>query len=81
MDFVAVIDVLNAVFRLAEQAGLLEPLNCFGVRHRLSLYADDVVLIIRPSVSEVKAAMELLKVFGGGVWSPMQSEEELCVTN
>ena len=34
------------------------------MRHRLSLFADDVVLIIKPSVEEATAAIGLLQLFG-----------------
>ena len=34
------------------------------MKHRLSLFADDVVLLIQPSASEAAAALQLLIVFG-----------------
>ena len=65
MFFLLVIDVLNAIFRLAEELGIFESLADCGVRHRLSLFADDVVLFIKPSVHEASAAIQLLNLFGG----------------
>lgn len=62
--FVVVLDVLIALFRKAEDAQLFGSLGCWGVRHRLSVYADDVVLLIRPEVQEAKAAVGLLRMFG-----------------
>ena len=43
-----VIDVLNAVFKMEEEAVVFALLGSWGVKHRLSLFADDVVLIIKP---------------------------------
>ena len=59
-----IIDVLNAAFQLAEECGLFESLERVGIRHRLSLFADDVVLLIKPIPEEAEAALQLLRVFG-----------------
>jgi hypothetical protein len=53
--FVIAMDVLSTMFRSAEQAGVLSNLSVFGLRHRVSLYADDVVVFARPTVSELAA--------------------------
>jgi hypothetical protein len=50
MFFVVVFNVLNAMFRVAEEAGLFSSLAAHGIKHRLSFFADDVVLLIRPSI-------------------------------
>ena len=47
MLFILVMDVLNSLFLKAEAEGLLSPLQSTG--QRLSLYADDVALFIRPT--------------------------------
>ena len=52
MFFIVVFDVLNMVFYLAEEMGIFSLLTEFGVRHRLSLFADDVILFIKPCVEE-----------------------------
>ncbi|BAT13288.1 Os11g0225832 [Oryza sativa Japonica Group] len=44
-----------------EFEGLLQPL---GISYRVSLYTDDVVTFIRPTVEEIRAAMEVLSIFG-----------------
>jgi hypothetical protein len=64
MFFVVVFNVLNAMFRVAEEAGFFSSLAAHGIKHRLSFFADDVVLLIRPSIREASSAMELLKLFG-----------------
>jgi hypothetical protein len=63
MIFVLIFNTLNGIFRIAEEAGVFEPLTRFGIKHHLS-FADDVVLLIKPSVQEATAAVELLRVFG-----------------
>jgi hypothetical protein len=50
MLFVLVFNTLNAVFRVAEEAWLFVPLSSCGIKFRLSFFAGDVVLIIKPSV-------------------------------
>lgn len=62
--FVLVFNILNAVFRLAEEAGVFAPLGNYSIRHRLSFFADDVVLLVKPSVEQAKAAVDLLHIFG-----------------
>lgn len=61
MIFILAMDVLSSIFAKAESDGLLQPL---GIPHRVSLYADDVVAFIRPTVEEIRAATEVLSIFG-----------------
>ena len=65
MFFILVIDVLNVVFRLAEEWGLFTPMTDCEVRHRLSLLADDVVLFNKPTMAEAATAIQILELFGG----------------
>ena len=44
--------------------GLLQPLSPRISGQRLSLYADDVALFIRPSVEELQVTREILNIFG-----------------
>lgn len=62
--FVLVIDILTAIIMRGEQEMLFGSLDRWGIRHRLSVNADDVVLLIRPLVSEAEAVVGLLKAFG-----------------
>jgi hypothetical protein len=64
MFFVLVFNVLNAIFKVAEGAGLFSSFAAMGIRHRLSFFADDVVLLIKPTVHEATTAVELLQLFG-----------------
>jgi hypothetical protein len=56
-------DVVSAMFRAAEAAGVLPQLPA-GIRHRVSLYADDVVVFARPSALELQAIKGVLDCFG-----------------
>jgi hypothetical protein len=56
-------DVLMAIFKKAGDEGIFEPLNRWGIRHRLSIYADDVAMFIRPC-EELATAGQLLDCFG-----------------
>jgi hypothetical protein len=60
--FVLVMDVVAAMFRAAEAAGMLPQLPA-GIQHRVSLYADDVVVFARPSTLELQAIKGVLDCF------------------
>lgn len=85
MLFVLVMDVLNSIFTKAESEGLLLPLH--STSQRLSLYADDVALFIRPEEADLQLTKNLLKIFGeaSGLQTnlqkscviPMHCEEEI----
>ncbi|EAZ45734.1 hypothetical protein OsJ_30414 [Oryza sativa Japonica Group] len=51
MIFILAMDSLNSLFVKAEELGLLQPL---GIPHRVSLYADDVVAFVKPTVGELQ---------------------------
>lgn len=57
MLFILIMDTLN----------LLQPLSSRSIQHRLSLYADDVVLFLRPTASDIEITTTMLEVFGGSV--------------
>jgi len=62
MLFILVMDVLNSLFSQANREGLLRPLHSTG--QRLSLYADDVALFIRPEEADLQLTKSLLQIFG-----------------
>lgn len=62
MLFILVMDVLNSLFTRAKSEGLLRPLHSTG--QRLSLYADDVALFIRPEEADLLLTKNLLQIFG-----------------
>jgi hypothetical protein len=57
-------NVLTAAVKLGEAQGLFAEFERSGIRHRLSLFADDVVLFIKPSEEEAQAALQLVEAFG-----------------
>ena len=62
--FVIVMDVLGAMFKEAERRAVLTDLAVDGLRHRVSLYADDVVIFARPEERELGAVRAILRCFG-----------------
>ncbi|WVZ78922.1 LOW QUALITY PROTEIN: hypothetical protein U9M48_026563 [Paspalum notatum var. saurae] len=64
MLFILVMDTLNSLFIKAEEMGLLQPLTRGFAGQRISLYADDVALFIKPSVDEMNLTTQILEVFG-----------------
>jgi hypothetical protein len=47
--FYLVMDVLHLMIERAASDGLLSALSEGGLRHRTSMYADDVVTFVRPT--------------------------------
>jgi hypothetical protein len=64
MLFILVMDVLNSLVMKASQQGLLQPLMGGGRGRRISVYADDVVLFLRPQPTKLSLVRDILKVFG-----------------
>lgn len=63
MLFVLVMEVLDHLLRWVQSRGLLAPVE--GVTgHRVSLYADDLVLFVKPDASSMLAVKEALNIFG-----------------
>ena len=57
-------DVLNSLFTKAGDFGLLQPPCRGNLGQRISLYADGVVLFIRPQEVEMNLTMSMLDRFG-----------------
>jgi hypothetical protein len=62
--FILVMDVLNSLIGKATTEGLLQPLSTRSIHHRVSLYADDVVLFLRPVATDMQMVDALLQLFG-----------------
>jgi hypothetical protein len=45
-------DTLARMFNEAERRGVLEDLTAVGIKHRVSLYVDDVVVFAKPAEAE-----------------------------
>ncbi|KAK1686028.1 hypothetical protein QYE76_046876 [Lolium multiflorum] len=62
--FILMMDVFNAVIKFEEENGLFSPFARSGIRHLMSLFANDVVLMIKPVPAEADAARQILHSFG-----------------
>jgi hypothetical protein len=62
--FIIAMDVLAAMFRAAERSGVLSRFGASGIKHRASLYADDVVIFAKPDNAELEAVRRILDCFG-----------------
>ena len=64
MLFILVMDVLGHMISKAENEGLLLPLCRRNLHHRISIYADDVVMFIRPEADDIVVILDILNLFG-----------------
>jgi exonuclease III len=62
--FVIAMEVATMLFCRATDQGLLAPVgNCSQIQ-RISIFADDVVLFVKPTITDLVTIRELLEVFG-----------------
>jgi hypothetical protein len=64
MMFILVMDVLGRMISKAADAGLLLPLSRRAFKHRVSMYADDVVLFLCPAAEDIEITLDILNLFG-----------------
>ena len=62
--FVIAMDVLTAIIIKAHEARVMSTINGCSPMQRLSLYADDVVLFIKPTRPDLLFVKETLTIFG-----------------
>ena len=62
MLFILVMDVLSLMVSMAATSGLLQPLSSRALQHRISLYADDVVLFLCPEANDISITMDILSL-------------------
>jgi hypothetical protein len=62
--FVIIMGVLHALLQHAASAGVLTPLAPSGMHNRTSIFADDVVIFIKPDLISLRACNLLLHDFG-----------------
>jgi hypothetical protein len=60
--FDSVMDVLHLLFERAAAVGLLSSLSA-GLRHRTSMYADDVVMFLRPTDLDLHTCSSIVEDF------------------
>jgi hypothetical protein len=63
MLFILAIDPLHRLLQIATERGLLTKLNGRAARFRASLYADDVVIFLKPSMPDVSNLKSILLNF------------------
>ena len=64
MLFILIMDVLGHMITKATSEGLLLPLSSRGLQHRISIYADDVAVFLRPESGDITTTMDILNLFG-----------------
>jgi hypothetical protein len=63
MLFLLTMEVLNALFRKADVWSLFKPLGTCGICHRVSLYADDLVVFVAPETRDIHLLRGILFIF------------------
>ena len=83
MLFILVMDVLGHMITKATSEGLLLPLSTRGLQlqHRISIYADDVALFLRPEAGDISSTVDILNLFGeaSGLKTNMQKNNVLSI--
>jgi hypothetical protein len=64
MLFILAMDVLGFLITKAENEGVLRPLAARTLQHRISFYADDVVLFLQPVAEDINLVLDILQLFG-----------------
>lgn len=77
MLFVIVMEVLNSLFREADRRHALQPLPGHAITHRVSLYADDLVLLVAPNAADLDCVLQILNLFAGA--SGLVTNVDKCV--
>lgn len=63
--FVIIMEVLNALLAEADRRGELTPMPGQCIKHRVSLYADDLVVFLAPSARDFMCVRDILDLFAG----------------
>jgi hypothetical protein len=63
MMFILVMDVMNRLFTKASERNLLQPIGHPVIKYQCSMYADDVILFVSPSVTKAQAVARILDIF------------------
>jgi hypothetical protein len=67
MLFILVMDVLCYMVQQATAEDLLQLLARRALQHRISLYADVVVIFLRPAAADIDITLDLLHLFGNAL--------------
>jgi ketosteroid isomerase-like protein len=58
-------EALNDLFRFPDSSGTLSPLRARAIKHRVSLYADDLVVFVAPVHQDIHLVRAILEAFVG----------------
>ena len=61
--FILVMDCLGRLMDRANDAGILSSLGSQPLKFRTSLYADDVMIFLKPTLHDIRATSEILNLF------------------
>ena len=61
--FVLVVDCLGRLMDLAQQQKVISPLG-MTIKHRASIYADDVIIFIKPLLLDFNVVSQIMDLFG-----------------
>ena len=61
--FVLGMEVLTAVIKRAVKDELFQPVAGINALHHLSIYADDVVMFVKPAIGDLQAIQGILELF------------------
>lgn len=64
MLFIIAMDMLHRLFKKASSDGVLRRMSAREIKFQCSMYADDVILFIHPTVQDARAVKEILTIFG-----------------
>jgi hypothetical protein len=63
--FIIVMEVLNALITAADRCAVLTPLPGSKIKYCASIYADDLVIFLAPSVQDFSCIGHILELFAG----------------
>jgi hypothetical protein len=81
MVFILVMDVLSRLVEKASSEGCIQPLSSQQLRHRISLYTDDVALFLRLDAADITLVLDLLRLLGkaSGLHTNVQESNALPI--
>lgn len=68
---------LNALLREADRLRIFDPLPGRAIKHRASLYADDLVILVAPKENDLNCLQQILLLFAGA--SGLVSNIDKCL--
>jgi hypothetical protein len=63
MLFVLVMEILGALIRKADEWGIFSRIGVQAIKHRTSLYANDFIMFLSPTPSDLELTKSILQVF------------------